>query len=461
MSIVSYIFTLFLFFSFGYSLSIMLEVKHHIERWGISWLLGLGWGTMIWFLSYLLFNIPFSLGSLFTCLIVANITFWGLVIVTKRKFIRQFFSIRNIHPKNIILYWYKQNNFIKTCTVILAILGILVLLQDVFWPVTDWDALALYDFRAKVIVATGSLQSGVQLGYFFQYPLFTSLLHAATYFTSLGNAKIYYFIIFQAFLAVFYACLRKKTTIEISAFGTLVLATCPLIFYHSFTAYTNLSYIVYACLGIIYLWHWLDNLKPNNLLIGSMLLGLSTWVRMSEPFYYLGLLLLAIGMCFSFYKKYKIKQTLLLVIVGACFIYFTKYPWNYLITILISENLGDPLAIFTLIKNWDFSNVFQRVYDVAEYLLKYSVPVFLWYGLIAVIIIANDIKNKFFSNIIPFLTLLITLVLIFVGTFLTSLWLESWNRIGDSVARMSLFLIPLFIYIIFTSKSWVLTKDKK
>ena len=372
MPIIQCLLILFFFFSLGYNFCILLNIRHIIEKWGLSWLFGLGWGTMIWFLFYLVGNISFSLVSLFTSLVSSNILFWGLAICTRKNvLLDSIHSLQLFKIQHTLDFWRRQNSFIKICTSIIIVFGILILIQDIFWPVTHWDALALYDFRAKVMVATGSLNSGVQLGYFFQYPLFTSMLHATIYFTSLGIAKIYYFILYQAFLAVFYSTLRKKTTKEMSIIGTLIMATSPIPFYHSFMAYTNLPYIIYACLGLIYLWLWFDNLLVKHLLIGSMLLGLSTWVRISEPFYYLGLLIIIFGTIKSLYIKKNLKLTFFTSLIGVLFIYFTRYPWDYLITSLFNENLATPLSVFSLI-SWDISNVSQRIIDVAIYLWKYS-----------------------------------------------------------------------------------------
>jgi len=102
----------------------------------------------------------------------------------------------------------------------------------------------------------------------------------------------------------------------------------------------------------------------------------------------------------------------------------------------------------------DWNLLYGKINEVTNYLVTYSLPVYSLYLFMAILLLINDIHKKNWNVLIKYLTLVVLLCLIFVGTLITSLWLESWNRIGDSLARMSMFLIPLLLYIIFSSPSW-------
>src|SRR5690606_36372601 len=106
-------------------------------------------------------------------------------------------------------------------------------------------ALALYDYRAKVKAVEGSMQQGPSLGYFFQYPPYTSLLHVFSYIFSIDRPKIIYSCLYLSFLITFFALLRRSNTSSIALTGTLLLAIDTFVFRHSTMAYTNLPYVIF------------------------------------------------------------------------------------------------------------------------------------------------------------------------------------------------------------------------
>lgn len=448
-------------FCVGSSIVLKLGIKDEKELFSLGWLVGLPVITWLWFLQYFVFSISFSIQSLLFLSM--------LVLVFCARSIQSLFSVmcknRCAHVK------MKSGEFFKVfsssyvirylCCCLIFFMGF-VFFQDIFWPVTDWDALALYDFRAKVIVATGTLDQGVELGYFFQYPLFTSLLHSISYLFQVNQVKVWYAFLYITFIFSFYNALRKNTHREVALFGSLFLASTPLFFTHSMMAYTNLAYTAYTSLGFIYMWLWFESKNSRDLYVGSVLIGLGTWVRISEPFYYIAFMLACVGFVLSIYKTLSItQQHLKQFVLSSITIFSIRYPWDLLITQMFSKNVNTPLASFSLVSHWDASIFFSRLIEVCVYLFKFSWPVYGIYLLIAMVLWIKEYKNNknfIFSQI---LTIVLILLVIVVGTYITSLWLESWNRIGDSVARMSMVVIPLCIYSIFASPVWkkVLKKD--
>jgi len=451
---ISFLSIIFLIFLLGLSISLIFDVKNGLELWSLSWLLGTGTSTFLWFIIYQFLATPFTLKSLLIVLTASNLLCYAYIITFKNihliSKIQKKLSFKKI---SLVIRNLRKNKFILLGSIILFVIFSFVLSQNLFWPVTDWDSLALYDFRAKVIVNTGSLDQGKELGYFFQYPLFTSLLHTITYLCGLYTVKIWYAIIYQAAVINFFVILRKRTSATMSMLGSVFFASSPLIFSHGFMAYTNLSYTIFTSFGFIYLWLWFDDNKRKNLFLGSLLVGLGTWVRISEPFYYLALVLVLVKFISIFVKiKEKIKSQIINMIIACTFILYTRYPWDRLINILFSSNLNTPIATLYMVNDWNL--LYGKINEVTNYLVTYSLPVYSLYLFMAILLLINDIHKKNWNVLIKYLTLVVLLCLIFVGTLITSLWLESWNRIGDSLARMSMFLIPLLLYIIFSSPSW-------
>lgn len=462
MSIMVFSLVLALVFSLGLSLTLWLRVQRPLENWGLAWLLGMGWGTIAWFLTYLLWGERFTLVSLLSVLVASNLVTWSGIWMWQRPMwlLLRSWLIKVPMAVRAVRRQLHQDPVVGLGVVILAVIVGFVFIQDLFWPVTDWDALALYDFRAKVMVITGSLAQGKELGYFFQYPLFTSALHAATYLSGLGVAKIWYALLYQASLAVFYALLRRRSSAVVSMWGTVFLATSPLLFQHSFMAYTNLSYTMLGSLGFMYLWQWWADGQDQDGTLGAMLVGLSTWVRISEPFNLVAALLVLCVLAKRAWTRQLSWQRWLHVACLLGLIVFTRYPWDMLIKQTYGQNLATPINSLSLVQTWSPSAFAGRVVEVVRYLWKNSAPVYLRYALVAGLLVVIDLRHRRWQLVFAWFSILALMGMIFVGTLLLSFSLESWNRIGDSVARMSMFLVPLWMYVIFASPTWQLPRKR-
>ena len=104
---------------------------------------------------------------------------------------------------DLIIRLINSTTISKVLLAVLTIIFLNSLLQNYFWPVSDWDALALYDFRGKVVAETGSFIDGIKLGYFYQYPPFTSLLHTTLYVLNFDRVKVWYSLLYVSFQIIF------------------------------------------------------------------------------------------------------------------------------------------------------------------------------------------------------------------------------------------------------------------
>lgn len=432
----------------GYLLvNLLLKNSHFLEKVFLGFLITSGLITFLWF-ALNLAGIPYTIGSFLALA-------WSCVIVL---FVLNM-ALRRLDPvkpniKNTLLKIRSLPIWVKILLFCLLIILASVLMADLYWPVKDWDSLVLYDYRAKVFLNTGFMTDGVARGYFFNYPLLTSLIHTWVYLTGVNNPMFYYFLVYLSFLVVFYYSLRRFNSRELSLIGTFFLAVTPEIFQHSLMSYTNLIYTVYLVLAYIYLYIWYNNQKNGILLISSLLLTLSTWARSSEPFWLIPILTLAI---ISVLRKK-------LVPIFAYIITFfpIQITWSTFQSRMqgAQYSTGQMMesSLVTLLTKFSFA----RILEIAEYLYK---NVFTTWGILGIAFILFFIyaivKLKKSKVLMFSFLILLSFCALFVGTYIFSFSVETWKEIPDSARRMSMFFLPMFIYSIFLilGKSGALLKS--
>ncbi len=426
-------------------------------------------------------SLGFILGTLLFTLLLLAAHQYGQLLITARLVLTVAYSLgfvalgilgwqrhHVVQPLKTSLKTFQRSTlWVKLGVGFLTILFLSSLLQNYFWPVTDWDALALYDFRARVVAETGSFADGIQLGYFFQYPPFTSLLHTSLYVVGFERAKIWYSLLYISLIGVFYALLRKHTSQSLSLLGAVVLAVNPLILEHATMAYTNLSHTLFLSLGVLYILDWFRHRAVSTLLLGSVLVMGSTWVRMSEPFWIIPLLLLVFIIIFSLIKKYSVLHSVASG-VGIVWIYMGRQIWPGFVAQLHPPQPAAPanpdlalripvIGMFVpymrALSSLQPSFILQRLWEVWSYSTVYIFPVFSIYLMPALVLAFFDLPRKQLYTWMLWATLSAYLLLLLVGTFVFSLFDNSWSAIGGSANRMSMFLIPLTIFAVSSSHS--------
>lgn len=415
----------------GFEITIILSLKMGLlERMSLSFLLGIGLSTFIVFLLAFVFNLNFSPLNTLIILISSNIIAF---VVKYREIIIFLKSLRfekmTIKPKIAIFWGFILIIFAHT------------LLANSFWPVADWDAIALYDFRAKIFLFdTNLIHAASSNNYFMGYPLLTSLAHLFVYQTGLNNPRFIYSLFYLSLIVIFYYSLRRNVSENKAILFTVISSLVPEIFAHATVAYTNLAYTVYLCSGTFYLYNWLNNKKLSFLLLSAMLIGLSSWVRSAETFWMIPLFVMFSVALIS--RKWR-EFVYYLIIVMAI-----SRPWNifmnYISGMITPTSTALGLNYFDLLKSVSF----ERLILVANFLYK---SVFSTWGLIFIafiLIVVKDILSwKRKHNVFLYITLLF-FILLFVGTLIFSMTFPEWQTIPDSARRMSMFLLPLMIYSI-------------
>jgi hypothetical protein len=438
----------------GYLVTVLMGVKNKVESLGLSYLFGSGLITLLFLANHFFLNI--ALGPL-NFLLSVSVSLILLIILiifySKQKEIISFNPL--LLKKNISSF----NCFEKLILSFLILILGYTLLENYVWPVTTWDSLALYDFRARVMAEDGNMLAGVKLGYFFQYPPYTSLLHVFGYMFGAERVKVVYSFIYFSLITVFYSLIKRNQKRWVALLGALMMSVDIFIFRHATMAYTNLAYVVFLSLGLIYLGFWLHSSNKKELLVGSILVALSTWIRASDPFWYIGLIIIVIGIIKN---KKQIKQGVGLILATIGIYKFWDVFVKSLNLINSKKISREAIYINALFGGTEvYLNLLKSIPEIFLYFAQNLLSTIGYLLPIVFFTIYYDFKKQNTLNRYLYFFIILSLLFILIGIIIFSLFYESWNRIDDSLQRMSMVLIPIIIFTIFNSSIWKKNAFKK
>jgi len=430
------VFILLITIGIGLPLTLWISPRHNaIGRLGLSYLLGIGLFTLLMYGANLLgFKITFINNLLLFLL------FFIPLILFQREYLKKYWkelirSLRNLRLPFVDKVLLGASGFFIASSFI----------NTFYWPVYIWDALTLYDFRAKVFVQTGFIKSALAaLGssYYFGYPLLTSLSHAIVYSLGGNNPQFIYSLFYLSLGLVFYGLLREFVSRKLSLLFSLMLLTIPQIFNQSVISYTNLPYLTYFSLGVIYYFIWDRKRSPGYLVFSALLVGLSTWTRSTEPFW-----LAVFGIVFltALYRR-----KILDVIVFSLIFFPVQQVWKNFQS--SAGSVGSTLdAVTDSVSILSISNIlnFRRWLEVITFLYRGVIltwgPLFMPFLVaFAYAVVAKKIKNVFLIYLIIFSLL----VMFLIGTFILSFTFPAWSQIPDSASRTAMIFYPLFVYTV-------------
>jgi hypothetical protein len=299
--------------------------------------------------------------------------------------------------------------------------------------------LALYDFRGKIFAQTGYMQAAISSGYFWGYPLMTSLAHSIIYLFGGKNPNFLYTLFYLSLIIIFYSLLRLRVSRKAGLFYTLLLAIAPEVFDHSLFSYTNLPYTTYLGLGLIMLINWMVKKgRVGQFVIAALLIALSTWVRSKETFWIIPLLLTFIY-CFS-RKRY------LYILIYSAIFFPIQQTWKIFQSWGVGsryETLKEITNYLGLLKQFNVSRWIEILKYVYANVIVFLGPVF---ALFIFAFILSVVTKKFKRDYLYFSTTFLILAFIFVGTYILSYTYTGWEQIGRSASRVSMVLFPLLIY---------------
>lgn len=417
------------------------------ETLALSYLLGMGVFTFVLFLANIV-GIKFELVS--SSLILLGLITCGLTMV--QVFGR---SLKEIPTK-----LHHEIKFLPSCTTvekgllagIIFVVSTAVIISS-YWPVRDWDSIVSYDFRAKTFVVTGSMETGLKLGYFLGYPLMTTLGHTWVYLLGFPYPGIVHSLWYLSLVILLCTALAKRTSRAWALGWSLVFCFSSGLFDHALMTYTNLAYATYLIAGYFYTLEWLETRKNDSLILSGTLIGLSTWARSAEPFWLIPLfMVLVAGLLQKEIRSVSIYSLLILMI---------RQPWKFFESLhpeptRLSAELSKEAQAF--IEKSLLEKVLTRlnipgIWEVMVYFWQYVIsPTKYQYIalLLAGFITLSLTKRKMANPLLQYLLIAITLNIagVMAGIFQFSIFFREWREIGGSAERMSLFLGPLILFFV-------------
>jgi hypothetical protein len=436
------IFGVFLCFLLGFLILVFWKDDFRFgERLFLSFPLGLGISTLIMFIQGRL-NIPLD-GKRILFILVGIVSFLFILAIIKRRF--SFWGLRDFFIWEKIFKMFKVKKISKLEIILIFLLFFLVcwsFLVTFTWPVITWDALSLYDFRAKRFFEAHSLAESIltrgtreQISYNYSYPFFTSLAHAFVYFIGGSNPKFIYSLAYLSLIGSFYFVLRRKVSRTISLFFTAILATDKEFLYHSTIAYTNLYFALFLGIGSIHLLQWQENNKNGQLILSALFSGLAVWTRSQEPLWIAPLVfLLVYGV---------LRRKLLPLIFYFSTVLSFRQLWESYRSHIFESLGGAHLYLLKTSFYFDLTKIsLSFFYAIKTFLVNNKVSFAFFILALFLVVIKKEMRKYLHILILMFLFI----VIVWGGTYFFSLNFSWWNKIPGSIIRMSMFFQILIFY---------------
>ncbi len=421
---------------FGWGLLSNLRIAmSKLEKMAASYLLGMGVFSLILFLTNWFGKVPLQSLTVWGQLGISTFLVWSFNPLANHFLQMKTFFVR----KNRLNLPTHFNRYVVA--VILSVLAI-SLWAALNTPVKDWDSLVLYDYRAQVAYKTGYIASAVDRTTFFGYPLMTSIAHLWIYLQGFEFPGIVHWLWYTCLIIIFYYRLRDMIGKTLALYWTPAFMISGQLFNNSMMTYTNLAYTVYLFCGLLYYFAWLKKPSATVLLLSSLLIGLSTWARSSDPFWLLFLIVSALSVLLL--KKWHQLAPLILPIIAI------RYTWVSIQTYYLKQFqiVTEGVSSYTF-SPWLLLDP-QRVAQVFSYFFNFVVwPERYYFGFLAIVTSLFFMHRKHFKSLAdwaPLVTIVTSGSVAFLGILKFSASYEDWINIGGSATRMMIFVTPLIIY---------------
>jgi len=319
-----------------------------------------------------------------------------------------------------------------------------------------WDAIALYDARAKFIEAGMKFSDMPALSrfdnlnkyYYLLYPPYTSIAH---FFwgrvSEVARLPVgIYYSLNLLFLAVgIFLLTGRSLGDKTAAFLSLIVASNNVIFNISIKEYTNLPYTLHLVFGIFFLFNYLRKRRSWELIYGTFFISTSIWIRYLEPVW----LIIILSFILAFFLNRFLKNAILPGILLLVFCLIEYLTWSYFVKI-VADNPGvlsfSPIALAEPLLGV-FTGAWVNVLVV--FAKSWGIPLFIYVITLAAVFfqwqkVSRDMGMLFLSSII-----FLSVALYFFQLYFVSFQADWWWAIGRSLARSSSYLVPISGYILF------------
>lgn len=323
----------------------------------------------------------------------------------------------------------------------------------------EWDAVALYDARAKFMLE-GVKYSDMNLFskfdeidyYYLLYPPYTSIAH---YFWYTAHIPLPVSVFYSLYLLIFAVLLYEIAKKILGARMGLILVVLTVaninIYTLSLIEYTNLPFTVAITLGFFLIVNYLREKKLWSILLGIVLISTTQWIRFSEPVWMIFLASLGLIALRDIIKNKFIFNKILQwgVVVGlftiTCLVEYIS--WSYFMK--ISNNPSpvslNPSIFKDLIMGFLNGKLFIVTYNFVNWLAVFCMIYLttLYLGMRLWKHVGGNLALLYtyivFAICLPFYFLLI---------YVSSFFGDWWESLGHSIIRSSSFIIPIGIFLL-------------
>ncbi len=356
--------------------------------------------------------------------------------------------------------WLKKGFFkINILALVFLLLTFVVVGTSVYLNLNKdsihWDAVALYDARAKFLEAGMKFSDMPALSrfdnlnkyYYLLYPPYTSIAHffwEKVFDVSKFPVGIYYSLnLLLLTIGVFFLT-RKSLGEKTAAFLSLIVASNDVIFLISIREYTNLPYTLHLVFGIFLIFNYLRNKKLWELLFGTFFISTSIWIRFLEPVWLVVLLSFIIT---SLIGK-AIKNVLIPGILLAVFCLLEYFTWSYFIKV-VGENpsvLNFSGLYLTELLVGIFTGSWVNVLVII--LRSWGIPLLIHLTTLAAVLFGWHKIRRNGGILFLFFIVLLSLALYTFQLYFVSFQTDWWETVGRSLARSSSYLVPVTGFIL-------------
>lgn len=271
-------------FIFSASLSKKLPL---FQKIGLAFPLGFGIYTLL-MLIFNILHIKFNI----TLLSISTLIISVLLL---------FFVIKIDGIKGIVkidkdkLPPFKQINF--SWIVLFAILVYIVYgitMKSIFWPPAAYDTVTGYDYMAKVVASEGCFNNSIfnivnpTASIRHSYPPYVSGSYAIPYMLGLNSSKISLVLISLSFLILIWSVIKEHSNQTLTMFFVVVLFTTPEFLAMTALSLTNFPQTIFASIGLIYLFQYMENNDKSKFWLSAVLLGFNIYTRVDGVVFILG-----------------------------------------------------------------------------------------------------------------------------------------------------------------------------
>ncbi len=365
--------------------------------------------------------------------------------------------------KKSFFHWKKSYTDEKVNYSPLALFFLLIILWEIIYiffeafslPFTAWDAWGNWGFKAKIffLEKTFPFQLWTQLPWVkhpnhLDCPLLIPFLEAYIYFF-LGQVheplvKVFCSFYYIGIIALFYYHLKKQFINKFVLGSCFCLATIPNLIGMSSTGYMDVPLTFYITCGTLYIWRYLKVEDNSLLLLGSLFIGLGTWIKNEGLSFWLALFLSCLLICLLFKLNINKKRFLFTVLFMPLLIYF---PW-----FIFKYSLGIKVGYFQSSLNEFFGLAKQRLPLILDIWVRNCLNTQKWnifwlgfiFSLIWFFIRPYKKVSIFFFFIIIFQLIFYFIIYIIWPTTMSDIELQILN----SVDRLPLHIAPVALLFI-------------